>query len=254
MSISILNRGGASGGLKPELTVISSAGDIIDIMQNGIIVYTYIIGANETQHTFVVKLGTYTVKGTRAGATATTSVVIDAVTQYSVTLKYIKYLYKEGDLCTAVTGGWSKTPTVTGNSNSSKAKNTVSFNAGEILVNCYGGWSETNGVQTVNAVSMSGYDTICFDMKLDKTVKVDGTYYTWTSYGAWDGRFNGAYGKNPGGKSVYLGDLSTNIAGVRQTFKCALDGMASSYPGVLYGNYGGTDAYFPCHVYNVWLE
>ena len=47
MSISILNRG-ASGGLKPELTVTAPAGSTIDILQNSIIVDTYTFASSET--------------------------------------------------------------------------------------------------------------------------------------------------------------------------------------------------------------
>lgn len=83
MSISILNRG-ASGGLKPELTVTAPSGSTIDLLKNGIIVATYTLSASETEHTFVVKVGTYTVRGTLKGYTRTISVVIDTVGQYAV--------------------------------------------------------------------------------------------------------------------------------------------------------------------------
>ena len=81
MSISILNRG-ASGGLKPELTVAAPSGSTIDLLQNGIIVDTYTLGASETEHTFVVKVGTYTVRGTLGEQNRSVEVVIDAVGQY----------------------------------------------------------------------------------------------------------------------------------------------------------------------------
>jgi len=105
MSISILNRG-ASGGLKPELTVIAPSGSTIDLLQNGIIVDTYTFGASETEHTFVVKVGTYTVRGTLETYNKSIDVVIDAVGQYEVVIEYKLYLYREGDECTAVTGGY----------------------------------------------------------------------------------------------------------------------------------------------------
>ncbi|MBO7294469.1 MAG: hypothetical protein J6U65_03540 [Bacteroidaceae bacterium] len=106
MSISILNRG-ASGGLKPELTVAAPSGSTIDILQNGIVVSTYTLGADETEHTFVVKVGTYTVRGTRGDKVQSKEMVIDTVGQYSVTIDYKLWLYREGDLCEDVTGGWA---------------------------------------------------------------------------------------------------------------------------------------------------
>ena len=105
MSISILNRG-ASGGLKPELTVTAPSGSTIDLLQNGIIVDTYTLGASETEHTFVVKVGTYTVRGT-LDKVQTKEVVIDTVGQYEVTIDYKLWLYREGNECTAVTGGYA---------------------------------------------------------------------------------------------------------------------------------------------------
>ncbi len=83
MSISILNRG-ASGGLKPELTVTAPSGSTIDLLQNGIIVETYTLGTNETRHTFVAKVGTYIVRRTLDTNTAEIEVLIDVVGQYSV--------------------------------------------------------------------------------------------------------------------------------------------------------------------------
>jgi hypothetical protein len=81
MSISILNRG-ASGGLKPELTVLAPSGSTIDLLQNGIIVATYTLGADETEHTFVVKEGAYTARvGDRES-----EVVVDSVAQYTANL------------------------------------------------------------------------------------------------------------------------------------------------------------------------
>lgn len=86
MSISILNRG-ASGGLKPELTVIAPSGSTIDLLQNGSIVKTYTLGADEPEHTFVVKIGTYTVRGTLGTEVKSAEVLVDAVAQYSVTIE-----------------------------------------------------------------------------------------------------------------------------------------------------------------------
>lgn len=109
MSISILNRGisgGTSSGLKPELTVTAPVGSTIDILQNGIIVSTYTLGAEETEHTFVVRVGTYTVRGILGANTTIKEVVIDIVGQYKVEIIYPLWLYREGDECQNVTGGF----------------------------------------------------------------------------------------------------------------------------------------------------
>ena len=87
MSISILNRG-ASGGLKPELTVIAPAGSTIDLLQNGIILDTYTLGASETEHTFVVKVGEYEARGTLDEKSYSVNVVIDSIGCYSAEIYY----------------------------------------------------------------------------------------------------------------------------------------------------------------------
>lgn len=92
MSISILNRG-ASGGLKPELTVTAPSGSTIDIMKGSIIIDTYTLGASETEHTFVLKIGDYIVCGTLGTNTKSVEVVIDAVAQYELLIKYIDAVF-----------------------------------------------------------------------------------------------------------------------------------------------------------------
>ena len=76
-------------------------------MQNGIILDTYTLGEDETEHTFVVKVGTYTVQGILNTDGTSEEVVIDTIGQYSVELDYKLWLYREGDECEEVTGGWS---------------------------------------------------------------------------------------------------------------------------------------------------
>lgn len=105
MSISILNRG-ASGGMKPELTVIAPSGSTIDLLRNGIIIDTYTLGASETEHTFVVKVGTYTVRWMLGEKVQNKELMIDTVGQYSVEFDGKLWLYREGDECEDVTGGW----------------------------------------------------------------------------------------------------------------------------------------------------
>lgn len=111
MSISILNRG-ASGGLKPELTVTAPAGSTIDLLQNGIITDTYTLGASETEHTFIVELGTYTVRGTLGTDAKSKDVLIDTVGQYDVKISYFNgMLYDNGNEYEIYTGGWDGTIT-----------------------------------------------------------------------------------------------------------------------------------------------
>ena len=73
-------------GLKPQIIVTSTSGSTIDILQDSSIVQTYTLGASETSHTFVVKTGTYTVRKTISGTVTSTTVSVDTIAQYSITI------------------------------------------------------------------------------------------------------------------------------------------------------------------------
>lgn len=154
-------------------------------------------------------------------------------------------LYNAGDQCASITGGWTQT----GHSNN----NTFEAASEELYLSCYGGWTQTNGVQTANAVNLTGYTKVCIELKIDHSIKVDdGSYYTWMHFGLWDSRFDGQYNNPPGGKTFSINGLSEDIANKRITLTVDVDGMASAYVGLLYRNYGGHDDYFPCHIYRVY--
>lgn len=106
MSISILNRG-ASGGLKPELSVTAPAGSTIDLLQNGIIVNTWTLDEDKTEHTFVVRIGTYTARATLGGKSKSVAVVIDRVAQFYVEVSWVILStdFSEKDQAWEETGG-----------------------------------------------------------------------------------------------------------------------------------------------------
>ena len=54
-------------------------------------------------------LGTFTVTATNGTSTTTETVLIDVSGVYGVEMNYKLWLYKDGDECTAVTGGWNVT-------------------------------------------------------------------------------------------------------------------------------------------------
>ena len=74
------------GGLKPEIRVTAKAGALLNLHSKGssIILQTYQLGAEETQHTFVVDVSetAYVVDDATNGASA--EVLVDVVAQYSV--------------------------------------------------------------------------------------------------------------------------------------------------------------------------
>ena len=96
------------GGLKPEIIVTAKAGALLNLhyKDSSIIPQSYQLGAEETQHTFVVDVSNiaYVVEDAINGKSV--EVLVDVVAQYSVDIPYTLYLYKDGDPCTDVTGGY----------------------------------------------------------------------------------------------------------------------------------------------------
>ena len=98
---------GGGGGLKPEIIVTAKAGALLNLSykDSSIILQSYQLGAEETQHTFVVNVSdtAYVVEDTTNGKSV--EVLVDAIAQYNVQISYLLYLYNEGDQCSDVTGG-----------------------------------------------------------------------------------------------------------------------------------------------------
>ena len=97
------------GGLKPEITVTAKAGALLNLhyKDSTIILKSYQLGAEETQHTFVVNVSETAYVVEDVTNSASVEVLVDAVAQYSVDIEYKLWLYREGDECEDVTGGWS---------------------------------------------------------------------------------------------------------------------------------------------------
>ena len=86
------------GGLKPEIIVTAKAGALLNLhfKDSSIILQSYQLGAEETQHTFVVDVNvtSYVIDDVTNNSYA--EVLADMVAQYSVQIVYPLWLYKEG--------------------------------------------------------------------------------------------------------------------------------------------------------------
>lgn len=159
MSISILNRG-ASGGLKPELVVTAPSGSKIDILQNNAVVATYTLGSSETKHTFTVKVGTYTVRGTLDGMTKSEEVLIDTVGQYAVEIIYVEYLYNYGEQNYEWSARAWKASTAA-NNNSSTPSVTINADGSASVAITSSGYTYSAGVyELVNDFDLTDYKTL----------------------------------------------------------------------------------------------
>ena len=93
--------------------------------------------------------GTWTVTATDGEQTATQDVLVDVITEYDIEMLYSKlYLYRDGDECEDVTGGWY---IMRRSSNGSVTKNTDN-----ITMSTVSGSNEI-GIGTLNAVSLNGF-------------------------------------------------------------------------------------------------
>lgn len=100
--------------------------------------------------------GTWTATGTLNGQTYSDSVSVSSNTTYDVIIAYPLYLYKYGDTCDSVTGGWyAKAWRWASNSASAKAP-TITYNSDNVVI------SITNGggaMVTTNAFDVTYYNT-----------------------------------------------------------------------------------------------
>lgn len=124
-------------------------------------IQTYQLGADETQHTFSVALGSYTVSATDGTRTATQDVLVDAVGIFSVTLEFKLWLYRDGEEFTEITGGWVLV-TSGGYFGGSAVKNTD-----HILITPEStSYKDRTGTYVKNALSLGAYTKLCADVEI----------------------------------------------------------------------------------------
>ena len=86
------------GGLKPEITVTAKAGALLNLhyKDSSIILQSYQLGADETQHTFVVSVSETAYVVEDVTNSASVEVLVDAVARYVVEIMYGLYLIRDG--------------------------------------------------------------------------------------------------------------------------------------------------------------
>lgn len=112
MSISVLNRGGISGGLTAVIAVKGlSEADSVTAGKDGVI-KNGVWNASENRHEIsgIKDLGTWTVTATDGTKTKTQDVLLEVIGLYEIEMDYRLWLYREGDECEEITGGWNAYP------------------------------------------------------------------------------------------------------------------------------------------------
>lgn len=146
------------GGLKPEIHVTAKAGALLNLHYKGssIILQSYQLGASETAHTFVVNVSetSYVIEDATNGRSVET--LVDTIAVFYAEIEYVLWLYKDGDQCTDVTGGWvniTATP-----------YSAVVFNNTNIYMyysdSSYSGYGVNADVKTVNSIDLTAYSML----------------------------------------------------------------------------------------------
>lgn len=146
------------GGLKPEIRVTAKAGALLNLHYNNssIILQSYQLGAEETQHTFVVNASETAYVIEDVTNSANVEVLVDAIAVFNVEIPYILWLYKDGDPCEDVTGGWTS-QLVTG-------KGSVAKNVDNITITTVADGSPNATIVTANKIKQavfSRYAKLC---------------------------------------------------------------------------------------------
>ena len=184
-------------------------------------------------------LGTFSLTATNGAKSTTATVQIDVTGVYEIEMSFKLWLYKDGDECEAVTGGWS-------NSGYSRANWSVAAgvkNSDNMLV------GQDPGVDhqyrmfgTVNAIDCSVYHTLKIQLKPFKIYTLyDQCLEIWTNtskaFYPSEGLYYEITGKSIG--TTYEIALPYSLSGQRYIAVCG-DGVGD-------GQYGS-------YVYKVWLE
>ena len=147
------------GGLKPEITVTAKAGALLNLhyKDSSIILQSYQLGADETQHTFVVSVSetAYVVEDVTNGKSV--EVLADAVAVFDVVIDYIPNgaLFWLGDRRTELSGGWT---TIQGPYGGTPG---VSFDSVYLIAsNNTGGNYDEGGAKTANLINLSPYSKL----------------------------------------------------------------------------------------------
>ena len=144
-----------AGGETASIIVTAPTGSTVTCTTPGGIVLTATEVSGTWTFTKLKVYGTYTVTATNGTKTATQDVLVDSATQYDIELEYKLWLYKDGDECENITGGW------------------VGTDGGY-----YASGNYTSGVKTANSLLLDGSTDGGYDKYLGTNYAIDFTNYS----------------------------------------------------------------------------
>ena len=251
------------GGFFPSILVTGlSETDTVTAMKDGKTV-NGVWSSTESRFEIskIRELGTWTVTATDGSKTATQDVLVDAATEYEILMDLYKlWLYREGEECEGVTGGWTHKRQESNNSNGTWTGGTVTLskNTDNMLLSVTASSSYQSAVLVHQTpVDLTGYTKLC----------VEYGDITGTSPGS--NRCNMAVSNS--GKDFYYPDSGDCVAtmivnashesifyanSVATMDISKINGEKYISPAFLYGVYGSvsTQPAKSAVVKNVWLE
>ena len=187
--------------------------------------------------TGIKDLGLWTVTATNGVNTKTQDVFIEVIGLYEIEMDYKLWLYREGDECEEVTGGW----TTNGYSFNGKSFKAPTLNADSIYFNPTSS-NDYLGLGTINQIDITAYNTIKVKCK-----RTSGTYHP---------TLLGNTTKSMGQSGLYLmfhgGNASAN--NTVQTMTLDISNKSGYYYIAVEADRGDSGENRMSYVYSVWLE
>ena len=192
-------------------------------------------------------LGTWTVTATNGEKTETESVVMDVIGLYEIEMSYKLWLYRDGDECEDVTGGWSvqtdsRFASYGGNNNSYKDTDHLTVSLARTNTQAA---SMIGGFITNNRIDTSGYTKLCVEFAV-----LSGNNQYHACWGLFETPITS------GGSATAFSDyLASNTIVADNTIK-EVDISSEAYNRYVgvHGHVIGSYASIDFNVCNVWLE
>lgn len=248
MSLTLNMVGGGGGGLSSTdalLRVQAPAGSTVTITKGSTTktdqghenaddstVYDYYFIIHQSQFDSTTP---WTVTATLGNDTASDTVTVNAANEYDIELSFSIYLFKAGDQCTSITGGWN----VSGWSASGASTVAGTIANGKMTI---GGSAAIWALATNQSVSFGGKTLLTVEANTLST-----------------------YGSNPAGV-VELYDSKGSLTATRRFAGASVSGTHGSHTvtidlsslsrtgGFVVVRNGGADASYKYEVYNIWLS
>ena len=244
--------------VKVMLTYIGTSSCTVEVeassKEGNIVGYIYKVGDIETEQ---LTSNTYTIDELEPNTQYIVSVI--AIDEHgnrksSIPIKIVTeartYLYKEGNECIELTGGWKR-----GNYNIgsfTKKEDHLNLN-----VNISQNIQYWNSCQTTNSIDITEFKNIVYKFKIDNMTKINGKYTAWANLAIFNPQFvnYNSHKDNTCRARIFLNNMEKNIKNQITTYKINIANIKEKvYPTVYIARHSTGTFNFNIDIYEVWLE